>query len=263
MMNVPDQPYAGLILPASTGFDIQKALGAAAAALKRLDTASGRPILRSNKRSAIMADRFGIDISAHDESSSARHVAIRLIARQRGRLEGELVATILAQTVLAILEYCRVDRIEWFSPDTVIGSEDFIRLHTYVSPRRKRLAPLEDEEEFALSESVRKAMAQQGIEPAPVTAYTRKGTMVGKAVETVRDRIAEQPPEERRLKFAGWLMTGLLGLMSFPIASALVVIGLGRGMDFRLATQALTMTSLFVTLQNADLLDMSVTGLLN
>jgi hypothetical protein len=47
-------------------------------------------------------------------------------------------------------------------------------------------------------------------------------------------------------------MTGVLSVVATPIGVATAVVGLGRGLDFRLVTQILSVTALFAVLQKTD-----------
>lgn len=59
-------------------------------------------------------------------------------------------------------------------------------------------------------------------------------------------------PEERRLRSAGWLMIGALGVFSAPVAAFVYIISLFRGLQFRLVSQSLAVTALFAVLYNTD-----------
>lgn len=75
-------------------------------------------------------------------------------------------------------------------------------------------------------------------------------------------RLAQNAPQ-RRLLSAGWLMTGVLGIVAAPVAASVAVVSLFRGMDLRLVSQSLAVTGLFVVLYNTDRLEQVMQRFLN
>ncbi|MCR8550258.1 hypothetical protein M4578_20750 [Salipiger sp. P9] len=259
-MDAPDYPYAGLILPDHAAFDIRKCLAAAAGVLARLDGASGQPVRRSKKRPAVMADRFGIAVRPPRAEDTRPRATLRLISRDGAQPEGEQAAHILAQIVLSVLERCPADQIEWFSSDSVIEAEDFIRLHSYVSPRRKTLAPIERDEEQALADSIRAAMLQAEAEAANTARDTQEAaTTIGKAAETVYGRAVDPEMDTPLPARSGG---GMTGLVLAPVSALRWGIGLLRGMDFRLATRILSLTALVAVLHNSNFVGNFFKGLM-
>ncbi|HBM62158.1 MAG TPA: hypothetical protein DD444_23580 [Citreicella sp.] len=140
-----DHPYAGLILPLSADLDPAPYLEAVAEVLARLDAASGAPVRRSRKRPALMADRYGIALAFEDRPQQGATLVLRLIARDGAPLDEELASRLLSDVVLATVRLGPAEQIEWFSPETLISPEEFIRLRSYVSPRRRAFARPEPE----------------------------------------------------------------------------------------------------------------------
>ena len=105
-------PYAGIVLPDPAAFDLQRALADAAEVLRRLDGASGEPLRRSSKRAAVMADRLGIAIRPPEPGAAPCRAEIRVIAKGGGVPGGELVASVLAQVVLALLVHVPAQQID-------------------------------------------------------------------------------------------------------------------------------------------------------
>lgn len=302
-MQTGEYPYAGLILSDPGEIDTGPYLNAAAGALSRNDGGSGMAPRRSRKRAAVMGDRYGLVIQPQPAHSGGARLAVCALARGGGMPGGEEVARILSDAVLDMLKLAPVEAVEWCAPGVLIEPAEFIRLRSYVSPRRKQLAPIGHQQEEALADSIREAMEKvaaempdgladapdrrrerrampeaapppvrmrtldelidedllreeaqadavadgDGEEAAPLPAQARRSLLPG----FLRRRFARRDPAERRLTIAGWLMTGMLAVLSMPVAAALVVVGLLRGMDFRLAVQALSVTALFAVLQNS------------
>ncbi|EPX81451.1 hypothetical protein [Salipiger mucosus] len=105
------------------------------------------------------------------------------------------------------------------------------------------------------------------IPPLPPAANTtaplpRPDSRPRRLVGTLVNRCSNMTPGEWRLSLASWLMAGMVATLSMPIAGALATIGLLRGMDFRMVTQVLTVTSFFVVLHDADMIPPALMQLL-
>ena len=61
----------------------------------------------------------------------------------------------------------------------------------------------------------------------------------------------ERPSLPTRL--ATWTMNGIVALISPPVAAALFICNIGKGEDFRLTAHGMTLTGLFLTLNNAEM----------
>lgn len=266
-------PYAGIVLPDPAAFDLQRALADAAEVLRRLDGASGEPLRRSSKRAAVMADRLGIAIRPPEPGAAPCRAEIRVIAKGGGVPGGELVASVLAQVVLALLVHVPAQQIEWFSRDTLIGPQDFVELNRYVSPRRRgapvadpmpeplpepepaRLSPVE--EEMALTASIRAAMFEAEAEAA------QNRRISSRLLPVLRQRIRSQKPVEPRAATTAYAATGGLALASVPVAAVLHVAARLRAMDLRFVARVLSVVVIFAVLQNTGVLRQVVTGLMH
>lgn len=239
-----EHPYAGLILPDASDLDPAPYLKAATISLARQEAGS-RPCIDSGK-SAVIGRDFGIVVTPQEDSDYGPRVLIEVIAADGGPPEDEMAARILSDTVLLALKTSEADILEWYAPDVLIDREDFIRLQSYVSPRRAPSAP-DPAEDAELPDSLRAMLAP---DPAPAEDQDRPATT--DRLAQYRIRVEQTDPQDRRITSARWLKTGAMGLLSAPLAPVRFVVGLYRGMDIRLVSRALAVTMLFVALYNTD-----------
>ena len=203
-------PYAGLILPVSADPDPALYLDAVAEVLARLDGASGAPVRRSRRRPALMADRYGIALMVEDRPRQGPRLLLRVITREGGLPDEELASRLLSDVVLATVQLGPAEQIEWFSPATLITPEEFIRLRSYVSPRRRAFA-----------------------RPAPESPPQpdRAGTAAAQDPVQIPSILvdAPAPPPRRRLALPGMLRAlGRLRVMPLRLLSrVLSVVALG------------------------------------
>ncbi|GGG59265.1 hypothetical protein GCM10011415_01350 [Salipiger pallidus] len=132
-MALPTYPYAGLHLGQNGDINLLACLTAAAEVLRRLDGYSGRPLQTSRKRPALMGDRVGLVLrpgsaSSGMDDSGVRKLEIRVISREAGPAEDDLVTSLLAETVLTLMDEVEVDIVEWLSPDCMIEADEFVDL---------------------------------------------------------------------------------------------------------------------------------------
>ncbi len=273
-MRTYDQPYAGLILPDERGLDIAPYLDACQQVLARLDP---RPVgvpKRSARRQAVLGDYYGLRVQAQPDSPFGPRILIELITRDGETPDEEKAARILSDTVLAALHHSPADTIEWYSPDTLMDTDDFIRLRNYVSPHREAAPALpQDTAVHAVEELLQEQSnyTQDDQLDAPdeyIPSEEQLATRDLRALLSEPDDVPEKTPynplerlrekmetkdaEEIRMGTAGWMMSGLLAVICFPMAVVVWITSLRRGMDFRLTTQVLSVTMLFVALQNSS-----------
>jgi hypothetical protein len=62
-------------------------------------------------------------------------------------------------------------------------------------------------------------------------------------------------PQKSRITAAGWLLSAVTAIIFLPMGIAMFLVGLYRGMDFRLVTQVMVVTGLFALLYNTDRLN--------
>ncbi|KUF09004.1 hypothetical protein [Pseudoponticoccus marisrubri] len=242
-----EAPYAGLILPDAEGLDPAPYLAAAEAVLARLDRSPDGPPQRFPESGTVYGGRYGISVTPEPDSDYGPRVVMEVIALQGAMGDDETAARLLSDAVLAALDHSPADILEWYSPDVLIDREDFIRLRSYVSPRRlpQTSAPLPQDDTEAAVDQICAHLFEADGTPRPT------GRTTDRLAQYVRARNAAAP-EQRRMGAAGWAMTATLSFVCFPVAIFMSIIGLVRGMDFRLVTQATAVTMLFLVLVNTD-----------
>lgn len=157
-----------------------------------------------------------------------------------------------------VLGHTHAARIEWCAPTTRLSPDGFRALHDRLSDDAHAPTPDDLDEEQRLTANIRAAQEQADIiiaKQAEQRASRQIVNTVEAAVVTVRDRIVEQEPQERRLSLAAWLMTGMIGMVHLPIAVMLSIIGLVRGLNYRSVTRVLTGVALFAACQSLGLFD--------
>ncbi|MCA0940538.1 hypothetical protein CLG85_024200 [Yangia mangrovi] len=238
-------PYAALYLPDTANPDLVQLLKTAGKTLLAHDNSSGRPLLVSRRRLALMGDRMGLCLTHFDGTRGTPRIVLRVLSREGGLASGPKAIALLLEAVRRLSPLCAATEIEWLSPRTRLAPETLPDQLT--RPPRKRLAPIDPAAEKLLVEGIRDAMAATLTDPAEPTIPRAPGLPM---VVPVSD------PAQTRLSLAAWAMTGLLAMLNLPIALVLAAIALKRGMDFRLATQFLTFTVLGVFLDNSGLLNL-------
>ncbi|WP_226621751.1 hypothetical protein [Alloyangia pacifica] len=246
-------PYAALYLPDAATPDLVELLKTAGKTLIAHDNTSGRPLLISRRRLALMGDCMGICLTHFDGARGTPRIVLRVLSREGGLASGPKAIALLLEAVRRLSPLCAATEIEWLSPRTRLAPETLPDQLT--RPPRKRLAPIDPTAEKLLVEGIRDAMAASLTDPAEngfATPEPRKRPGLPMVLPARPDAATT------RLSLAGWAMTGLLAMLNFPVALLLAAIGLKRGMDFRLATQFLSFTTLAVSLNNAGLLDLPI-----
>ena len=74
---------------------------------------------------------------------------------------------------------------------------------------------------------------------------------IAQRIAALKTRVAALEPVDLRMGAASFAMTGLIAMVSLPVAAAVSVVHLMRGPDFRLTTQALSVTALFVGVESS------------
>lgn len=241
-MNAVEFPYAGLILPDAEGMDKNIYLDAAETALTRHDPNQEGGVRRIKGKNSVLGMNYAVRVRIEEDSDYGPKVMLEIVMRKGVKVSEEKAARILSDAVLLALEESPADIIEWFSPDVLLDSVDFIRLRSYVSPQR--LTQATNTDDLELSCSFRSALEESREEVAQGGVAAR--------IETLKNRMRDMEPAEVRMGIASWAMTAVLAMVSLPVAVAVSIIGLVRGIDFRLTTQALSVTALFVALENAN-----------
>lgn len=250
-MDPKEYPYAGMILPDSSNLDPAAYLDSAAGVLARIDPDPAAAPHRSAHGNKVLGRRVGVSVFVEEESDYGPKVVLEVITADGDVPDEELAARVLSDVVLACVSHSEADILEWYAPDVLLDVEDFVRLRSYVSPRRL----LEVDEDVTDSLFA----ADSAVQTMTETLYGAPEPGSESAQPDITDRLSQyniqieaQEPDKRRLDVAGHLITGVVGIVFFPAAVFLFIVTLVRGMDFRLVTQVLAVTALFSALYNAD-----------
>lgn len=250
-MSTVEYPYAGLILPDTTHLDPAPYLDSAARVLARLDPIPGGTPHRSAHGGKVLGRRYGIIVLSEEESDYGPRVVIEIVTAKGEAPQDERAAQILSDVVLACLDHSDADILEWYSPDVLLDRDDFIRLRSYVSPRRLQEVDEDMEDELFENEHMTSEL-RDSLYGAPRPVPEDERPQVTDRLAQYRISMEAQEPVQRRLSVAGYLATGLIGIVYFPLAVFIYIMTLGRGMDIRLVSQAAAVTALFAALYNAD-----------
>ncbi|EBA09827.1 hypothetical protein [Sagittula stellata] len=259
-MTKAEYPYAGLVLPDATDLDPAPYVESAARVLARLDPVPGKAPSRSVHADKVFGRRYGIHVIPEEQSVYGPRVLLEVITTDGEPLDDEKAARILSDTVLAALDHSSADILEWYSPDVLLDRDDFVRLRSYVSPHRMPELDAEMENELFEHENLNGHFSKTSPEtptPEPVEERLNAAELLETYV-----KLEPQEPVKRRLSVAGYMMTGVLGMVYFP-AAVFVYIASLRGMDFRLAAQTLAVTCLFSVLHTTHRLDGVMSALVN
>lgn len=185
------------------------------------------------------------------------------------------------QLMLVVMLYRMVEaygalNIEWLDPGTVLSVEQFLGAFAEVSPRRvrgrqeiieerrARFAPVEETAQDLNSQydaiCGQKPNAAEGLVSLSEDEALALAFRDGPHPNELPDNAQEQAISDIR-RLATWGMTGTLAFMSLPVAASLAAVNLVRGEDFRLNTQALSLTGLLVVLQSSGALASAVSYL--
>lgn len=136
-MTRTEYPYAGMILPDAQDMDTAPYLNSAREVLSKYEQGY-IPVLNDN--GDLMGHSMGVRVSAEEDSDFGPRVLIEIITPNGDHADDsmdEQAAQVLSDTVLAALDHSTADILEWYSPDVLLDVEDFVRLRSYVSPRRQ------------------------------------------------------------------------------------------------------------------------------
>ena len=232
-MNAQTPPYAGLILPTAAPADLASYLDAAERAVLRHDPSSAGT-RRLEHKSCVLGLDYGLNVSYREDGDYGPVVTLKIVTRKGFEICEDTATQILSDAVLFALDTSPADIIEWCAPGVILDSADFIRLRSIASPHFE--ADTWDAEELELTQSFRDALE--------ASDESEDGGKIG----LIKERVQQMEPADLRMSAASAAMTAIIAVASMPIASAIAVINLGRGFDFRRTTQALSITALFVGL---------------
>lgn len=232
-MNAQTPPYAGLILPTAAPADLASYLDAAERAVLRHDPSSAGS-RRLEHKSCVLGLDYGLNVSYREDGDYGPMVTLKIVTRKGFEICEDTATQILSDAVLFALDTSTADIIEWCAPGVILDSADFIRLRSIASPQYE--ADSWDAEELELTHSFRDALEEPD---EAVEAST---------LDRLKARVQQVEPADLRMSAASAAMTVIIAVASMPIAAAIAVINLGRGFDFRRTTQALSITALFLGL---------------
>ena len=176
---------------------------------------------------------------------------------------------LLVVMLFRMVEAHRPDTVEWLDPDMQIETQAFLRAFENVSPRRVRgrqeILPRSGERFGPIDEMESKIHGRaetltgsdpRRIEEGPVTLSDEEKLAWALRTEPHPDEYdfdSDVPSDVQRL--ATWAVTGVLATVSAPVALSVAAVNLARGEDFRLNTQALSLTAGLVGLQSSGMLE--------
>jgi hypothetical protein len=131
-----DYPYAGMILPDLRDLSPGPYLDSAAEVLTRIDPRTGRsgPVLRQH--GCVFGRQLGIAVTPEEQSDYGPRVVLEVVTLDGAPPDDAEAAQLLSETVVLALQHSSSDILEWYAPDVLIDSADFLRLKGLVSPRR-------------------------------------------------------------------------------------------------------------------------------
>lgn len=248
-------PHAGIFLSHDIALNDRQLLSDAAQVLRRLDSQSGRPIRRSTKRAALMADHFGVSVKVQRIPDDAPYLSVRILLRKGETADETLARRILAQTVRGMLSHIPVDSIDWFDCETLIEPDEFREMFAPPAQEADYSPSAPPHMDFALSEHLREMMA---VEEQPGPNLIAETAELAPPAQPRR-----QPPERRRAEPAeSKPQRRRFSLILIPFRMPKLLWTLWRGMDTRLMGRVLALVALAIVFTNTDLLRDALTQLL-
>lgn len=225
-------PIAALILPDNDGLDPAPYLNDAGELLSEYERL---PVRLLNDR--IIGEDMIITVSTREDGDFGPQVELAILTHDGLPADHEDARTMLAELILRSAQHSSFDLIAWQSGETLSEREAFVSHCAALGVTGQHRTELNELRDVLTA-------PQEPEEPADPQS---SGPLLTRRPDT--------PPQASRINAAGWLMTATLAIVNLPVATALTIVGLGRGMDFRLVAQVLSVTMLFVVLSNATSLD--------
>ncbi|SDY09279.1 hypothetical protein [Citreimonas salinaria] len=227
--------YAAIAIPDAGGLWLKTGLDAAATALALHDPRDGAP-LRHPRKPAVHGGALSLRVTSQEGGARGHRLLFEIfgpdatpVGREPATPRDRVAVAVLADVVATTLRLSGAPDVEWAAPRATIGRDEFLSLHDYVSPRRAR-------------RTARAALRTGG-------AALHAESSLRRAFARWRPRRGDAPsPHEARLGAAGWALTALLATVSLPVAALISVVGLTRGMNFRMTAHALVVTLLVMAL---------------
>ncbi|WP_375258869.1 hypothetical protein [Citreimonas sp.] len=221
--------YAALSLPEAGAPSPTPGLEAAAAVLAAHDARSDGAPLRNPRKASVHGGSLSLRATAEDGRLLFEVFGPDGAPVGQGPCmpRDRVAVAVLAEAVAAVLRGSDSGSVEWAAPGAMIDRTEFLSLHAYVSPRR------------------RGRTATPTLAPDAAQAAAMEDGPIGRLLAR---QMRARSPLEARLGAAGWALTALLATVSLPVAALVSVVGLARGMDFRMTAQALIVTLLVMAL---------------
>lgn len=225
--------------------------------------------------------KLSLDERRYRDRSDARRAGKRP-AKARHRLEIEMTPAAegyedrdISELMLVVMLYrmvdiCNTELIEWMDPGTVLTVDQFLSAFTNVSPHRvhgsggprgpgfassAETAPDAAGHHDELAEDASRMVELTEDEALALAFRAPGGFDAGEGLSPGQ----EAQSDIRRL--AIWGMTGMIAVLSTPVAASMAAVNLVRGEDFRLNTQVLSLTGLLVVLNSSGALASAVSYL--
>ncbi|MBV2361379.1 hypothetical protein KUH32_16565 [Thalassococcus sp. CAU 1522] len=244
-MFAKEQAYAALILPDLQGLEAESSASASTRVLTKASPGNRAERFATDDGAIVLCGQWAIRISVQPDSDYGPRILLEPLDRDGGEVPEDVASRLLSDIVLETLADSPADIIEWYAPETLIGRDDFIKLRRFVDVDFTDLTDLiaEDLPEF-----------EDGPFPE-VSEDLDDPTQIKRRLDRLQAELAAIDGPALRIGAASWMMTAVLAIVALPVAAALAVVGLVRGMDFRLASQVMSVTMLFAALENTDSLN--------
>jgi hypothetical protein len=247
-MHVDELIYAGLILPDARDMDSWPYLSETARVMAQIGQDQDQ-ITVDDAHGLVMGPRMGLVITPQEDSDFGPRILLQVVPRSDSPSTAAQQRDFLAICLREMLDWSPADIVEWGAATNLIDAEDFA-----LGPAAAEISVTSAEDPFAAHDLRLSIREEDAAAPLEETLS---------AQDRLRARVVERPADELRLSAAGWIISIMIALVALPVAAFLWVVSLVRGMDFRLATQALSVTLLFLALQNSDWLHSFVNTVLH
>jgi len=228
-MDEIDIPIATLILPDHTGLNTKPYLRDACNVLADHD---GVPVRLLKDR--VYGEDFIIAVTAERDGDFGPSITLSVLGLDGKPAKGDTAQWLLARLVKTAMLHSPFDLMSWIKGEDLIDRESFDQM------------ALAAEITAWTSASQLQGLREELRQPRETEEQTKGATFLKNG--------EERAPADSRMGAAGWLMTGALAAVSAPVAIGLACFAAFRGMEFRLATQVVSITVLFVTLSNTEIL---------
>lgn len=197
---------------------------------------------------------------------------ISLIPAADGYEDRDISELMMVVMLYRMVDICATESIEWMDPGTVLTVDQFLSAFTNVSPHRvrgsrntghthPRFASVDDtvrdiDDHFDEHAKAAEQAHLLSDEEALARAFRENEDGAGEIGVSPEEKAQS---DIRRL--ATWGLTGMVAVLSTPVAASMAAVNLARGEDFRLNTQVLSLTGLLVVLNSTGLLSQIVHSL--